>query len=556
MENPPARAGADTGAHTGAGADDSLVQVLPELVAFVRRDGVVIRELGGRRLGLPASGELCGRGLAEVWPAEVATVILQTIRRVLRDRSAAEVQFALQGRRYEARIAAQGRDRVLCVFRDLPALDPQSSLEGVRGADRMALERRAFHEQFKQSVADATLRERPLAICLLHLQGLSALGRALDFSLVDELAGILVARLPRNVGPCRAYIGRLGEHVLGAVLEDFPNRESLRTAAAQLCDSLAQPAVLGDASFSVNPSAGIATLGQDAGEARPLLENARAAMQEARRNGGGAVQFYSGTLRLRSLARLDVEQELRSAINLDQLALRYAARYDLETDGLVAAQAYLHWPHPLRGEVAAAEFLPIADSTGQAVALSRWAMQRWQRDLPALRVIGSPGMKFSFGPLRQHLVSGLLAADLADVLQSGAVSPDLVEIRIAEQALAGLANPAGTLKALVDLGVNIVIDEFGRGATALLRLARLPIGGLQIDRSLAAAALGDTVARKASAAALAVAAALDLKTIAAGVDSPEARRLLLSLGCAQGLGDCFGYLDLGSQVMTPLRLSA
>ena len=526
--------------------EDSLIQALPELVAFVRRDGVVLRELGGRRLGLPANGQLTGKSISEVWPPEVSSLLLQMIRRVLRDRSACDLHFVHDGRRYEARVAAQGRERALCVIRDLPEPvangTPALAGESVRGASRSALERRGFHARLAESVAEASLRERPLALCMLHLHGLGALGRVLDFGVVEKLLAALIARLPQAEGEGRCYIGQLGDNLIAAVFEDFADQEALRRSTLRLCESLAQPVTLGDAAFSVTPSAGIAMLGVDGVQPSVLLEHARSAMQEARRDGKGGVQFYSEALRLSSLARLDIERELRSAIAAGQLALRYAARHDLKSGAQVAVQSYLHWPHPLRGEVAAAEFLPIADTTGLSVPLSRWALQRWRQDLPALRAAGAPGMKFSFGPLRQHLACGLLAIDLADLLQSGVVAAHEVEVRIAEQALAGLGNPAEALKSLAALGVALVIDEFGRGATSLLRLARLPVYGLQIERSLALAAVADPVARKTTTALLAIAGAYGVRAIASGVDTLEGRELLAGLGCEEGLGDCFGFL--------------
>jgi EAL domain-containing protein (putative c-di-GMP-specific phosphodiesterase class I) len=267
-------------------------------------------------------------------------------------------------------------------------------------------------------------------------------------------------------------------------------------------------------------------------------------MLEARRSGGSSVQFYSDSLRVRSLARLDVGGELRRAIEEDKLSLRYAARYDLASGRQTAVHAYLRWLHPMRGEVAAAEFLAVAESTGLATLLSRWALRRFQRDMPSLRAAGAPGMKFSFGALRSHMLSGELVSDVENLFASGAVSPAEFELRISERALAGLGNPGAVISPLVALGSAIAIDEFGRGFTSFPRLARLPARSLQLDRRLALAALADPVARKAAAAALAVALALDLVPMAAGLDSEPLFRLMQSLGCSEGLGDAFAAMPL------------
>ncbi|MGO9994514.1 MAG: EAL domain-containing protein [Steroidobacteraceae bacterium] len=535
--------------------DDSLIQALPELVAFVRRDGTVVRELGGRRLGLTLDGDLAGRTLNDLWPQDVAALLLQMIRRALRDRGTSDAQFCSGGRQYEARIAAHGRDRALCIIRDAPAPEHSNSHEDVRGGHRGGIERRELFARLSQSVADARLRERQLAVCLVHLQGMGELGGILDYGIVDQLAGTELQRISTVLadGPI-GYAGRLAENELLVVVERFDDRGAIRDLANGLLKRVAEPVAVGDATFTMTPSAGLALLGDDGSDARQLLESARSAMLEARRSGPNSVHFYSDDLQVRSLARLDIEHELRDAIAQDQLALRYAARHCLESGQLIAVHAYLRWPHPARGEVAAAEFLPIAESTGLATPLSRWALARFQRDMPSLRPAGVDRIRFSFGALRSHLSSGGLKSDVEALFDSGAVTPADFELRISERVLAGLADPGPTLRPLVDLGVAVAIDEFGRGFTSLPRLARLPISVLQLDRRLALAAAADPVARRAATAALAVARALELIPMSAGIDDESQRVLLQSLGCTQGLGDAFGAVSLhGSERLARRR---
>jgi GGDEF domain-containing protein len=448
-------------------ADDSLIQALPELVAFIRRDGTVLREHGGRRLGLMVEGDLVGRTLSDLWPRDAADLLLRMIRRALRERGTSDVNFSSGGRAYEARIAAHGRDRALCIIRDAPVSGVSEHHENVRGGDRVAVERRTLFARLSQSVDGARLRERQLAICMVHLEGVGELGRVLDFGIIDQMAGTLLQRASKILaGEPSGYAGRLEENVLLVVVEQFADREAIRRLADQLLEMLGEPVVVGDATFTATPSAGIAVLGDDGSEARQLLENARSAMWEARRSEPSCARFFSNDLRTRSLARLDVEHELRDAIAQDRLALRYAARHCLESGQRLAVHAYLRWPHPVRGEVAAAEFLPIAESTGLATALSRWALTRFQRDMSALRAAGVHRTRFSFGALRPHLSCGGLRADIEALLASGAVAPEYFELRISEHTLAGLADPGPILRPLVELGVTIVIDEFGRGFTS------------------------------------------------------------------------------------------
>lgn len=535
-------------------SDDSLIQALPDLVAFVGRDGTLLKVLGGRCLGL-AAGELAGKTLADLWSDDAAKLLLMMIRRTLRERGSEAMHFSSHGREYAARIAAHGRDRALCIIREAPAEALSAQPDELREAHRGNVEPRELFARLAQSVADARLRERPLAVYMIHLQGVSELGGILDFGIVDRMAATLLHRVAAfSAGNQLGYAGRMAESVVMVVAERFAGREALRDLGHGLLELLSEFVAVGNATFTVVPNAGIALLGDDGSDARHLLESARSAMWEARRSGPRSLRFYSGDLPVRSLVRLDIEQELRDAIAHDRLALRYAGRHRLDSGERVAVHAYLRWPHPARGEVAAAEFLPIAESTGLAVSLSRWALARFVGDIPELQSSSSQPLQFSFSPLKAHLTAGTLRSDLETLLAGAAVAPRDFELRISERVLAGVADPGASLQPLVELGVTVAIDEFGRGFTSLPRLARLPIRALQLDRRLALSAAADPVARRAVRAALAVAQALGLMPMSAGIDDEAQRHLFKSLGCVQGLGDAFGAVALsGTQVDSPRR---
>jgi predicted signal transduction protein with EAL and GGDEF domain len=395
-----------------------------------------------------------------------------------------------------------------------------------------------------ESIAKARLRDRPLAVCMVYMDGLHQLGKVLDFGIIEQISATLLRGATALLTEVPSgYVDRLAENILLFVIDHFEDREALQGWSGRLLKFLGQPVAVGDATLSATPSAGLALLGSDGTEARQLLESARFAMLEARRSGSSAARFYSADLQLRSLARLDIEHELREAIAQDHLALRYNARHCLESGRLVAIHAHLGWTHPVRGEVAAAEFLPIADSTGLATPLSRWALTRLQRDIASFRRKGAHPIRFSFGPLKSHLSSGHLRDDIEVLFASGAIAPEDLEVRITERTLAGLADAGSLMRSLTDLGTTIAVDEFGRGFTSLPRLARLPISALQLDRRLALAASADPAARRAAAAAFAAAKALELVARSAGVDDEPQRCLLNSLGCTEGLGDNFAAVS-------------
>src|SRR6185312_14365376 len=171
----------------------------------------------------------------------------------------------------------------------------------------------------------------------------------------------------------------------------------------------------------------VAILGQDASSPKALLDHARAAAAEARRTGSTAVCFFSDTVRLRTLARLDLASELREAIDAGDIRLRYIGRHDLRTGRLLACVGYLQWHHPLRGEIRPAEFLRLAAATGLATPLSRAVLARLQKDF---------------------------ASDVSRLIVEGGLPAERLELRIAEKVF--VAREPARFAALEELGVRLV----------------------------------------------------------------------------------------------------
>lgn len=539
---------------------DSLIHALPDLVTFIRRSGVITRHLGGRGMaGVTDKGSLEGRRLDEVWGEAAAQLLLQMVRRALASRESVEGPFSDGARRFQARVEPVGPERVLCVIRSIGA-SGESERPGDGAPREIRIDRRGFLSRFQQSVADAALRERPLAICMIMLRGLNEIGRVIDFAIAEKVATAAMQRLEQvrleDAGGQQWYLGQLGEGLLAVVVEGTSGRELVRELAHALCDSLAEPLRLGDASFELSPCAGVAMLGHDATQPQALLDHARTAMLEARRSALPEVHFYSDTLRAQPFLRLDFERELREAIAADQLSLRYAARHDFASGRLVAIQAYLRWIHPLRGDVRPAEFLPVAESTGLSTPLSRWALGRLRRDLGALRAMIGPQVRVSFGALRHHLSSDTLAADVEEFLASGELAPGTLELRIAERTVAGLSTPDRTLGRLAELGAFLVVDEFGRGFTSLARLVHLPVQALQVDRSFVTTIDEDPAALRICQAVARLAGAFGLTPVATGIDSERDCERMRQAGFEQGLGDLYGQLAMTECDDTPRQASA
>jgi predicted signal transduction protein with EAL and GGDEF domain len=522
---------------------EPLLEALPDLIVLVRREGTVIACAGGGGVGRLKPADPDGQRLESLWPTPVAELLKQLVRKAIGTRGPVEARFEDEGRGFEARVSAQGPDRALCVIRSTLVAAREDSLDLTDERPRPQLDRRGFLKRFKESVAVAALREKQMAIAVIHVDGIADIGQIIAPEIAERVMSMAILRLPSldatpAKGPAQPwwYLGQLSESLLALVLESA-DREAIEACVTTLCASLRGPVDIGDTEFHLTPFAGVAILGLDSSSPRTLLDQARAAATDARRSGNARPRFFTDTLQLRSLARLDIARELRDAIANGDIGLRYTGRHDLRTGRLVTWIGYLRWLQPLRGAIRPVEFLKVAEATGLATLLSRAALTSLRQDFAAHSSHWDADVRISFGPLRHHVLHKEFVADIVAFLESGGVPPERLELRIAEKTF--IARPPADFDPLARLGVRLVIDEVGRGMASLDWLARARLWGMQLDRAWVTAFHSDAGALKVCSAGIAVANALGLTPIATGVDDPSLREALLALGCAQGTGDLY-----------------
>jgi len=534
-----------------------LIDALPDLVLLVKRDGTPIAFAGGR-----AVAELHGRGpggerLAPAWSEATAALVRRLARNAIADRQPLDARFREREQQYEIRVTPQGPDRAVCMIRPAAGVSGDVGLE-TTGEHRAQLDRRGFLRRFKESVSAAALRERPLAVAVLYIEEIADIAEIIATRVSEQVMSTALARLPaRNVdtagGSAEWYLGQLGENLLALVV-DTADRNAIEACVANICATLREPIVVGDAEFRLTPYAGVGILGVDAASPRVLLDHARAAAAEARRALSRNVFFFSDTMQLKSLARIDIARELRDAIASRAIRLRYTGRHDLRTGRRVAWVGYVRWLHPLRGEIRPAEFLRVAQTTGLATSLSRSVLAHLPQDFKELSKQPGGDVRVSLGALRDHVLHEDFVADLHAVLAEGEVPAERLELRIAEKVFA--ARDSADLRSLQRLGVQFVVDEVGRGVSSLAALARAPLWGLQLDRAWVRSLRGDDLARDVCRAGIAIAKALSLTPIATGVDDAQQRDALLELGCWFGLGDLYGGVDSSAAALPPAAESA
>lgn len=527
-------------------AADALFEGIPDLVVLLRREGVIVAHSGGHGVAelIPPPGSV-GQRLEAVWSQSFAALVRQLVRRAIALRGATEARWRDGTCEYEVRASAQGPDRALVVIRTPPSEVREDPLESSDERPRPQLDRRGFLRRFKESMSLAALREQPAAVAVIYVDGIADVAQLIAAKLSEQIMSAAVLRLPAQFGATDAgggsswYLGQLSDTLLALVFETS-DRDAIEACVTRICASLREPVDVGEAVFHLTPFAGVAILGQDASAPKLLLDHARSAANEARRSGSSRVFFFTDTLSLRALMRLDIARELREAIENRDIRLRYVGRHDLMTGRVVTWVGYLRWLHPLRGEIRPDEFLRVAEATGLATALSRAVLTSLPDDFAQLAASSDADVRISFGALRHHVLHEQFVADVRQFLAAGMLPAQRLELRIAEKAL--IARAPAHLHALQQLGVRLVVDEVGRGLGSLDWLARAPIWGLQLDRAWTTALRTDEIALKVCRAGVGVARALGLAPIATGVDNEQQRDALLEIGCQHGSGDLYQRL--------------
>lgn len=517
-----------------------LIDSLPDLVLVLRRDGIILDHTGGRAVPALTPQERCvGHSVESIWPKPVVQLVRQLVRKAITARATLETRFTDAGQRYQVRATAEGPDRALCLIRHELRDASTDDVAAQTGSQRRPyLDRRGFLQQFQEALSRSVLMEKPASVGVIMLEGVDEIGR-LDGKLAEQVVSIAIMRLTQmrsaeftEVCSC---IGQLGETQLALVV-NTADRRTIDAVLSEACSSLRTPVDIGDATLHMTPHAGVAVLGRDATSTIGLLDHARIAAGEARRGGSQRVHFFSDTLRLQSVTRLDRARELRDAIAARAMKLRYIGRHDLDTGRMCALVAYVTWPHALRGDVPAKEFLGVAEATGVSMALSRAMLEELQADYRRMGRSFDASIRLSFGPLRHHLLHEEFYDDIACCV-ADVIPAERLEIRIAESTFI-VMQPA-LCERLQRLGIHVTIDEVARGFGSIDRLARAPLWGMQLDRGWVEALHVDSVAHRVCCAGIRAANALGLVPIALGVNDERQRQALIELGCRYASGELY-----------------
>jgi diguanylate cyclase (GGDEF)-like protein len=386
--------------------------------------------------------------------------------------------------------------------------------------------RRHIEQHLDQALSDADAEHQP-AVLVFDIDRFRSINDRLGRRGGDALLRAVVGRVRRATRQAD-QVARLDGDIFAAVQY---NGHAAELLAARLVDLLTRPYLVRGEAAAIGISVGLARAPEDGMSAAALLRNAELARREAKEAGGHTWRRFGQSMADRARTRLELESDLRKALPLGQLSLQYQPKINLRTRAITGFEALARWSHPRRGAVPPSLFIPVAEDIGLIGPIGDWALRAacehaasWPEPLTV--AVNVSERQLDDG---QHFVAQVVAA-----LRDSGLPARRLELEITEPSL--LARPDDTrllLRDLRELGVRIVMDNFGAGYTSLRHLRAFPFDAIKIDRSFIHSLDRSNDSGVMVRAIASVGTGLGMSVVAAGVETTAQYRMVEADGCTE-----------------------
>ncbi|HXW79155.1 MAG TPA: bifunctional diguanylate cyclase/phosphodiesterase, partial [Acidimicrobiales bacterium] len=405
-------------------------------------------------------------------------------------------------------------------------LHHQAFHDGLTGLANRAL----FNQYLESAVGRQAVGGGMVGVLLIDLHNFKRVNDIHGVAVGDHLLRMVAARLQTTLRGSDK-VARVGGDEFAVLVEGAPLEDGPERVAQRVLRAMGRPFVVNSRKIAVEATIGVSAGGAGQVVGEELHRDAGLALYAAKSKGGRCYEVYSALVHSVILDTMQTENELRLAIDRDELVVYYQPVVDLASGSLKGVEALVRWQHPVRGLVSPDKFIPLAERTGMIIDLGSWVLRRACNDVQALQPDGAP-IALSVNLSARQLDDEALVATVTNALAESDLEPSLLTLEVTETVImADVPHAIEVLTALRELGVQIAVDDFGTGYSSLAALRHLPVNTLKIDRSFVTDLARDQAAEDLTRRTLQLAADFHLRTVAEGVERPDQLEILRQLGC-------------------------
>ncbi|MFQ5635299.1 MAG: putative bifunctional diguanylate cyclase/phosphodiesterase, partial [Gammaproteobacteria bacterium] len=457
-----------------------LLKAIPDQIHIVNARGELIEYLGDKDIPLSA-----GDSLDSFLPPDAALEARDYIHRALESGELQTYEHDLGEERgqFETRLVAQNDDTVLAIVRDVTDRKrAEAQVHHLAYHDNLTglPNRQHFSNKLRRAIRNARDQGRMLATLYIDLDRFKRINDTLGHRVGDALLKAVAKRLDHCIrdadsvtrvnSPQKSEVrlARLGGDEFVVLIDEIDNVEQVDAVADRIRSALLAPFKYEGHQFVVTPSIGIALYPRDGDKFDDLLMNADMAMYRAKAAGRNSHRYYSDTMNLRSMERLDLEHEIQDAIRRGAFRIHYQPKFDVRTSRIVGVEALLRWNHPERGWVSPVQFVPIAEETGLIVELGEWVVHQACRQIRGWEKKGINDVSIAINVSSQQFCRGDLLESVLRTVRDTGIRPQSLELEITESLLMrDVEETRAALQAFKKAGLRISVDDFGTGYSSL-----------------------------------------------------------------------------------------
>ena len=395
-----------------------------------------------------------------------------------------------------------------------------------------------FNDRIEQAIATASRHNSNFAILFLDLDRFKLVNDSLSHLIGDELLKSVAGRLSSLVRKVDT-LARLGGDEFVMIIPELAQEGSIVNVAQKILMSFEKPFLVAERELTMNASIGISVYPVDGIDICTLLRSADLAMYQAKEQGGNQFKFYTSILNNQSQHRRSQEEELRRALVNKEFFLVYQPQLDINTHHLLSVEALIRWQHPEKGEVLPLDFIPAAEESGLIIAIGEWVIREVCQQIITWRKNGLPYLRVAVNVSTQQLKQFNFATTIKNILREYKVKPKYLEIELTENVIITHTEVMQMIKQLKEIGITIILDNFGAGSSSLNYLKQIQIDRLKIDQTfvqnISKVRSNDVVIE----AIMTMARSLNFKVVAEGVETQKQINFLKAQHFEQAQGYFF-----------------